>query len=386
VQSSSMMSRIIAAWFAFVCAVAVLPPVPVRADVAEANALTAGLLAPANASLRRALRTITDAKENLGEANPIGVPEAPIHRFSLPRGLTYNIDLSFAYPYGNVNYKNAGLPGGIDAGVGYAFSRTNRLRLGYWEAQQLPLGFSNKNVPFYIQGFTGPGTPVNQLFRNTGQFDATTKDKIFTAADENLIVIAKRFPIVVSPTYLMHYATVDASGPGSDQALIEYNNFPYLVHQRTEQEYLLPVTLPFLATSRLFGTLTFAPQWLVHLAGINQTNHMQLSEFLYLEYRADKQTTFFFQPSRSIQYDPTDPYPEHMATFIYGLSHHFSPGTYVQMNVLTSGATNYPDVGITGIFCQNLPSCSTIATSRSGFKATTIQIQFGFGTPAVLPL
>lgn len=381
-----MMSRVLTASFALVCAVAVLSPLPVRADVAEANALSAGLLAPANASLQRALGTIKDAKDQLGQANPVGLPEAPIRKPSLPQGLTYNVDLSFAFPYGSINYNNVAMPGGMDAGIGYAFSRTNRLQLGYWEAQQFPLGFSNKTVPFYIQGFTGPGTSQAQLYQNTGQVDATTKDKIFTAVDENLILIGKRFPIVFSPTYLMHYATVNASGPGSDQALIEYNNVPYLVQQRTEQEYLLPLTLPFLATPRMFGTMTYAAQWLVHRAGVNETNHMQLFELLYLEYRANKQTSIFFQPSRLVQYNPMDPYPEYTPTFIYGLSHKFSPGTYVQMSVLTGGATNYRDLGITGIYCQDLPNCSTVATSRGGLKATTIQIQFGFGTPTVLPL
>ncbi|HYZ17060.1 MAG TPA: hypothetical protein VE591_11685 [Candidatus Acidoferrum sp.] len=380
-----MMSRVLAASFALVCALAVVLPLPAYADVAEANALSAGLLAPANASLQRALGAIKDAKETLGQANPVGAP-APVRLPSLPQGLTYNVDLSFAFPSGSINYNNVAMPGGMDAGIGFAFSRTNRLQLGYWEAQQFPLGFSNKTVPFYVQGFTAPGTSLAQVYQNTGQVDATTKDKIFTAVDENMILIGKRFPVIISPTYLMHYATVNASGPGSDLALIEYNDAPYLVHQRTEQEYMLPVTFPFLATPRVFGTMTYAPQWLVHRAGINETNHMQLFELFYLEYRANKQTKFFFQPSRLIQYNPDDPYPEYTPTFIYGLAHKFSPGTYVQMSVLTGGATNYRDLGITGIYCQDLPNCNTVATSRGGLKATTIQIQFGFGTPTVLPL
>ncbi|HTJ27186.1 MAG TPA: hypothetical protein VMA36_13585 [Candidatus Limnocylindria bacterium] len=354
--------------------------------MAEADALSSGLLAPANASLQRALSTLkSGARDEIGQANPVGVPQAPIHRPSLPQGLTYNVDLSFAYPYGPINFNNAAMPGGMDAGFGYAFSRTNRLQVGYYEAQQFPIGFSNKNVPFYVQGFTAPGSSLVPIMQNTGQVDATTKDKIFTAVDQNLFVIGK-IPIVVSPTYLSHWATVNASGPGSDLALIEYNGLPYEVHQRTEQEYFLPVTLPFLATPRMFGTITVAPQWLVHTAGINETNHAQIFELLYLEYRASSRTTFFFQPSRLIQYNPDDPYPEYTPTFIYGLAHHFTPGTFVQMTVLTGGATNYQEMGITGIYCQNLPSCSTVATSRGGLKATTIQIQLGFGSPTVLPL
>jgi hypothetical protein len=382
----SMMSRVLAALCALVCAVAVLSPLPARAD-AEANALSSGLLAPANASLQRAMATLKEnALDQIGQANPVGSHQAPLRRPSLPQGLTYNVDWSFAYPYGPINFNKAELPGGMDAGFGYAFSRTNRLQVGYYEAQQFPVGFSNKNVPFYVQGFTAPGTSLVPIMANTGQVDAATKDKIFTAIDQNLFVIGGKVPIVFSPTYLTHTATVNASGPGSDLALIEYNGLPYLVHQRTEQEYFLPVTLPFLATPRMFGTLTAAPQWLVHTAGINETNHAQLFALLYLEYRASKTTTIFFQPSRLIQYNPDDPYPEYTPTFIYGLAHHFSPATFVQMSVLTGGATNYTEMGITGIYCQNLPSCSTVATSRGGLKATTIQIQLGFGSPTVLPL
>ncbi len=112
----------------------------------------------------------------------------------------------------------------------------------------------------------------------------------------------------MTPTYLTHTATV---GGHSDEQLIEYNGFPTVVRLRTEQEYLVPVTLPFLATSKMFGTLTFAPQWLVHPAGVNQTNHVQLFTLGYLEYRASPSTTFFVQPSRLVQYNPVDPYPEY---------------------------------------------------------------------------
>ncbi len=373
---------------ALVCAVAVLAPLPGRADGSEASAISAGLLAPANASLQRALRTIKENQADervVAQANPVGTPQRPIRRPGLPQGFTYNVDLSFAYPYGSINY-NAKMPGGFDAGFGYAFSRTNRLQVGYYEIQQFPLGFSNKSVPFYIQGFTGPGTTLAQLYQNTGNVDATTKDKILTVVDQNLFVLghgAKELPIVISPTYLAHTAKI---GGGDDTALIEYNGLPVKVRQRTEQEYLLPLTLPFLATPRMFGTATIAAQWLNHLNGINQTNHAQLFELLYLEYRASRQTTFFLQPSRLVQYNPVDPFPQYTPTFIYGLDHHFTKKTYVQMTVLTGGATNYRELGITGLYCQQLPSCGSVSTTRGGLKATTVQVQLGLGSPTVLPL
>jgi hypothetical protein len=380
VQGAAMKHRVIAGVCALFCASAAFAPLAARADVTEASALQAGLLAPANASLQRALQDIKNNKA-VAQANPVGTPERPLRKPSLPQGFTYNVDVSFAYPLNNVGF-NASMPGGVDAGFGYAFSRTNRLQVGYYEIQQFPLGFSNKNVPFYVQGFTAPGTALAPIIQNTGKVDATTKDKILTVVDQNLFTLGP-VPIVISPTYLSHTAKIAGT---DDTGLIEFNGFPVSVRQRTEQEWLLPLTLPFLSTPRMFGTATVAAQWLNHLNGVNQTNKAQIFELLYLEYRASRSTTFFVQPSRLVQYNPMDPFPEYTPTFIYGLAHHFTKGTYVQMTVLTGGATNYRDLGITGIFCQNLPSCSTVATSRGGLRASTVQLQFGLGSPTVLPL
>jgi len=379
-----MKQRVIAIICALVCATIAFAPLAANADVSEASALQAGLLAPANASLQRALQDLqqndADTKA-VAQANPVGTPQRPIRRPGLPQGFTYNVDVSFAYAQGNIN-SNAGMPGGFDAGFGYAFSRTNRLQVGYYEIQQYPLGFSNKNVPFYVQGFSGPGTALVPIIQSTGNVNATTKDQILTVVDQNLFTLGP-LPIVISPTYLSHTAKIAG---GDDTALIEYNGFPVSVRQRTEQEWLLPVTLPFLATPRMFGTVTIAAQWLNHLNGVNQSNNAQIFELLYLEYRASRKTTIFFQPSRLVQYNPVDPFPQYTPTFIFGVAHHFTKRTYLQMSVLTGGATNYPELGITGLYCQNLPSCSTVATSRGGLKASTIQIQLGIGSPTVLPL
>jgi hypothetical protein len=385
-NAGQMIRRVSAAVCAAACAAITLAPLTARADLSEASAINSGLLAPANASLQRALKDLAanrdGAPADVAQANPVGTPQAPSRRPSLPRGFTYNVDVSFAYPYGAINY-NAKMPGGVDAGFGYGFTPTNRLQVGYFETQQFPVGFSNKNVPFFIQGFTGPGTALAGITQNTGPVDATTKDQILTVVDQNLFVIGNKLPIVISPTYLAHTAKIAG---GNDTALIEYNGFPVSVRQRTEQEWLLPVTLPFLATPRMFATATVAGQWLNHLSGVNQTNKAQIFLLGYIEYRASKSTTIFFQPSRLVQYNPVDPFPEYTPTFIYGLSHHFTPQTFVQMSVLTGGATNYQELGITGLYCQNLPSCSSVATSRGGLKATTVQIQFGLGSPTVLPL
>jgi hypothetical protein len=389
VQGAAMKHRVIAGVCALLCASAAFAPLTARADVSEASALQAGLLAPANASLQRALQDIkkNEADKAVAQANPVGTPERPLRKPSLPQGFTYNVDVSFAYPLSNVGF-NAGDPGGMDAGFGYAFSHTQRLTAGYYEIQQVPVGFSNANVPLYLQGFTGPGTnlPGASLGTvNTGVVDVTTKDKIFQVGLQNLFVLGGKLPIVITPTYLAHTATI---GGHSDEQLIEFNGFPTTVRLRTEQEWLLPVTLPFLSTPRMFGTFSAAPQWLLHPAGVNQTNHAQLFLLGYLEYRANKKTTFFFQPSRLVQYNPVDPYPEYTPTIIYGIAHHFTPHTYVQMTVLEGGATNTNNQwGIVSLTCQRLPcNPNQIAPAMGGLHAASVQIQFGIGSPTVVPL
>ena len=388
-----MNRRVSAAACAVVCAAFSLVPLSARADVSEANALSAGLLAPANASLQSALHDIKEnqklqAARDVAQANPPGTPQAPLRRPSLPQGFTYNVDVSFAYPLSNVGF-NAGDPGGMDVGFGYAFSRSQRLTAGYYEIQQVPVGFSNKVVPFYLQGFTGPGTnlPGASLGTvNTGLVDATTKDKILQVGLQNLFVIANKLPIVITPTYFAHTATI--GGHTDDQLIETQQGFPTRVKLRTEQEWLLPVTLPFLSTPRMFGTFTAAAQWLNHRNGVNQSNNAQLFMLGYLEYRANPATTFFVQPSRIVQYNPVDPYPEYTPTLIYGLSHHFTKETFVQMTVLEGGATNYNHQwGITALTCQRLPCTpSLVAPTFAGLHAAEVQVQFGIGSPTVIPL
>jgi hypothetical protein len=387
-----MMRGLCSAVCALVCAAAVVAPSTARADVSEANALSAGLLAPANASLQRVLKDIKDnekrdsAARDVAQANPTGTAQAPPRAISLPQGFTFNVDVSFAYPLSNVGY-NAGDPGGVDAGFSYAFSRTQRISAGYYEVQQVPTGFSNVNVPFFLQGFTGPGSnlPGASLgTANTGVVDVTTKDKIFEVGLQNLFVIGKKLPIIITPTYLAHTATV---GGHTDQALIEFNGFPVTVKTRTEQEWLIPVTLPFLATPRMFGTFTIAPQWLNHLNGVNQTNKAQIFMLGYVEYHANRQTTFFVQPSKLVQYNPVDPYPEYTPTLIYGINHNFTKQTFVQMAVLEGGASNYSKWGIVSLTCQRLPcNSSQVAPQVGGLHAAGVQIKFGIGSPTVVPL
>ncbi len=384
------MRRVSTAACAFVCAAVVAAQLPARADLSDAGALRAGLLEPANASLQRVLQEVKDSSrdpKSVAQANPVGTPMKPLAKPGLPQGFTYNVDFSVAWPIDNVGF-NAKDPGGMDAGFGYALSRTNRVTVGYYEIQQVPVGFSNKVVPLYLQGYTGPGTnlPGASLGnQNTGLVDVTTKDKIFVAGDQNLFLIGGKLPIVITPTYIARNATI---GGHDDIQEIEYNGFPTTVHVRTEQEYLLGVTLPFLSTPRMFATLTAAPQWLVHPAGVNQTNHAQIFLLAYIEYRFDPATTAFFQPSRLIQYNPVDPYPEYTPSFIFGVSHHLTKRFFVQGTVLEGGATNYNHQwGIVSLTCQRLPcSPSQVAPQFSGLHAAELQLQLGIGSPTVIPL
>jgi hypothetical protein len=384
-----MIQRLSEAACAVLCVALILAPLPARADGSQASAIQAGLLQPANASLQRALQQMDAAPGSgqVAQANPVGTQQAPIRKPSLPQGFTYNVDFSFAYPLGNVGF-TAHDPGGMDAGFGYAFSRTNRVQAGYYEIQQVPVGFSNRVVPFYLQGYTGPGTnlPGASLGnQNTGVVDVTTKDKIFQIGDQNLFLLGGKIPIVITPTYLAHTATI---GGHSDEQLIEYNGFSTTVRLRTEQEYFLAVTLPFLSTPRMFGTLTAAPQWLVHPAGVNQTNHAQLFLLGYVEYRFDPRTTAFFQPSRLVQYNPVDPYPEYTPSFIYGVAHHFTKSTFIQVTMLEGGATNTNNQwGIVSLTCQRLPCApKQVAPQFAGLHAAEVQVQLGIGSPTVIPL
>jgi hypothetical protein len=374
--------RFLVAAPALICAAVLLAPLRAGADNSEADALRTGLLDPATAALQR-LREETRS-QSIAQANPIGAPRQPLSKPGLPLGLTYTLDASVTFPYGDVGY-NAGLPGGMDAVVGYGFARTNRVQIGYYELPEAPVGFTGSTVPFFVQGLPVPVGTVRLAA------DPTIKNHFFTAIDQILITLFGKLPLVLSPSYLARWGTV---GGHDDLLQIENDGYPTIVRLRTAQSYVLGVTLPFLSTPRMFGTYTAAPQWLVHPAGVNQTNHAQIFQLLYLEYRANKHTTFFFQPSMLVDYLPSDPYPEHVPTWIVGTSHRFTPWSFVQLYSIWGGATNRSPYGVTALTCQALP-CNNpapalgpvnAAATLGGLHAAEIQLQFGIGSPSVLPL
>jgi hypothetical protein len=354
------------------CALALFP-VCARADDGTAQALNSALVMPAGSAMR----------DIMAQAVPVGSPKRSLNSPGLPTGVTYTFDASIAYPYGNTG-TNAALPGGIDAVLGYGFNKHHRIQAGYYEFQEYPVDFNSGTVPVYLQGLSSPVGSANLA---SEPIDVATKNKILTLVSQNLFTIGGKFPIIISPTYLARTANVGGHG---DVETLEIDGFPQTIHLRSSQEYLIPVTLPFLASPRFFGTLTAATQWNVNLNGANVApNHAQIFELLYLEYRASRSTTFFVQPSRLVQYFALDPDPEYVPTLLFGVSHRFTRNTFVQMLGSTGGASNRSQFGITSITCQQIApngSCAVTTPAVSGLHASQVQIQFGIGSPSVVPL
>ncbi|MBV9438565.1 MAG: hypothetical protein JOZ24_01090, partial [Candidatus Eremiobacteraeota bacterium] len=217
--------------------------------------------------------------------------------------------------------------------------------------------------------------------------DVSIKNHILTASTQFLFTVAaggRKLPIVVAPTYFARWGTISGH---SDVQQIEYNGYPTITRLRTEQSYLVPITIPFVSTPRVFAAVTAAPQWLVHTAGVNQDNHAQIFELLYAEYRATKRDTIWIQPSRVLDYLPNDPYTEYVPTFIAGISHRFNPWAFVQVSLQSGAATNRSPYGVTAVTCQRLPcAASQVAPSVGGLHAAQVQIQYGLGSPTVIPL
>jgi hypothetical protein len=355
-------------------AAALFPP-GARADD-TAITLNGSIVGPANDAIKAALR----AHETTAQARPIGEQERPLSNPGLPTGFTYTLDVSVAKSEGNTGFRN-GLPGGMDAVLGYGFSKNFRFQAAYYEFQEYPLGFDTGTVPVYLQGLAAPIATQNLANPPT---DVTIKNHIAIYQAQNLFTIAHKLPIVITPTYFQRTGSV---GGHSDAQLLEINGFPQVVRLRTVEYELIAATLPFLSTPKMFGTFTAAPQWNVNLNGANTVNHMQIFELLYLEYRPTNHLTFFLQPSRLINYLPPDPYPEHINTFLYGASYKFTKNTFMQLLASTGTPSNVSTLGIQSLTCQMLPCApNQVAPAITGLKATDIQLQFGIGSPSVIPL
>ena len=135
----------------------------------------------------------------------------------------------------------------------------------------------------------------------------------------------------------------------------------------------------------MFGTFTVAPEWLVHTAGVNGTNHMQVPQILYLEYTPFQDTKIFFEPQSARDYLPTDPYPEHLIAYFLGVSQRFAKFGFVQLVLNSGGPTNLGPDQVTAIKCVTVSPqlCGPVV---GGLKATQLQLQLGIGSPNYFPL
>jgi hypothetical protein len=364
---------------------------PAHADTAEA--LSSSVVPGANAGIKAAMtkpKTVTVAQVPPVTQQPIGGSAAT----GLPVGFTYFADFSVAYPFGNVGTTGkAWLPGGVDASAGYGFNATTRLVASYYELQHYPVGFNSGTVPLYLQGYATPIGSVN-LGTSQPQINVTTKDRFTLLMLEKLInlgnVKGHDIPIVITPTYVARTSIIAASPTGDDRVGFEPgapNGFALTnIYTRTAQYYSVAFTLPFLKTPKMFGTVTAAPTWLVHRAGLNIDNHVQLYQIAYLEYTPTDSLKFFIEPQASRDYLPTDPYAEHNFAYFLGASQRVGKQGFVQLVLNSGGPSNYSPYGVSALTCQTLP-CSTSAVypTVGGLKATQIQVQFGIGSPTVLP-
>ncbi|MDQ2679822.1 MAG: hypothetical protein M3Y21_02200 [Candidatus Eremiobacteraeota bacterium] len=367
-----------------------LPALPVRAD--SGDAFGAQVVSGANLALKNVLKS---EKKSLPQGTLAQVPpvtQPPVGgaaQQGLPTGFTYTADLSIAYPYGNIGRTGKKwLPGGFDASAGYGFDRTTRLQANYYEIQHYPVGFNSGVVPACVQGL--PNCSSADLSQIQPQIDVTTKDKFLLLMVEKLVKLGNfhghDIPIVITPTYVSRTSKIAASNNGTDIVPFEYNGFPvFNLHTRTAQLDSLAFTLPILSTPKMFGTFTVAPTWLTHTNGLNQTNHAQLYQILYLEYNPTKTTKIFFEPQSSRDYLPTDPYPQHLYAYFAGVSHLISKNAFVQVVLNSGGPNNYQPYGVTSLNCQQAGNCAnTTVPGVGGLKATQVQIQFGIGSPNVI--
>jgi hypothetical protein len=365
----------------------------------------------ANTAIKNALNAQA-AKKNtqslppgtVAQVPPVGqVPVGGKAEIGLPTGFTYTVDFSFAHPYGNIgSFGNKWMQGGTDLVAGWGFSPKMSVIANYYELQHYPVGFNSGQVPFFLPNGFPPTPGVNPSCVDlsgatsstctgiSAPVDVTTKDKFFLGLWENLINVGKfrgrSIPIVVTPTYVSRWSQVNASGNNGDVVpFVDFNGVPHFgISTRTTQVYSLAVTIPFLKTPRMFGTFTVAPSWLVHTAGLNQQNHVQLYQILYLEYNPTPSTKIFLEPQSSRDYLPADPYAQHVAAYFAGIAQRLGPMAFVQLVLNSGGPTNYTPYGIKQLNCLQLPCSANTVPTVGGLKATQLQIQIGIGSPSVI--
>jgi hypothetical protein len=314
------------------------------------------------------------------------------------------VDFSMATPYGNIGSygKQGWLMGGMDAMLGYKFNWSTKVLASMFQLQHWPYGFNSGTAPVYLAGFQnpvgcadlsggnacGPGAGRNINVRTKDTFGVFMLQKMFVIRSDKLPGLV---PIVISPTYVARGGQIGFAQGNNDVVPFTYNlpdgpveNIPV----RTAQYYAVALTFPFLKTPKMFGTFTIAPQWLVHTAGANVGNSMQLPQVMYLEYTPRRGTTLFFEPQSARDYLPTDPYPEHLIAYFLGISQRISKYAFAQVVLNSGNPTNLGPDGVTAIKCLTVQQAINNACGLAigGLKATQVQLQFGFGSPNVFPL
>jgi hypothetical protein len=396
--------RAVAAGAAFAIGISALPVV---ADDGTGDVFQKTTVPGANELIKSVMSKPKPQKQSTTVAQAPPVNQPPIPGMELPGDrFIYMVDFSMATPYGDIGSygKQGWLMGGMDAVLGYKFNWSTKILASMFQLQHWPYGFNSGLVPVYLAGFVNPVGCADLSGGNACGPDAgrninvRTKDTFGVFMLQKMLLIKSdkipgpgAIPIVISPTYVARGGQIGFSPNNNDVVPFTYNlpNGPVEnIPVRTAQYYAVAVTLPILKTPKMFGTFTVAPQWLVHTAGANVGNSMQLPQVLYLEYTPVHGTTLFFEPQSARDYLPTDPYPEHLIAYFLGVSQRFTKYTFVQLVLNSGGPTNLGPDGVVGIKCLTVQQVLTNACGLAigGLKATQLQLQFGFGSPNVFPL
>lgn len=385
----------------------VIGALPAAADDGTGDVFQKTMVPNANDAIKSVMSKPKPQKQNssVAQVPPVGQP--PIPGMELPGNrFTWMVDFSMAAPYGNIGSygKQGWLMGGMDAQLGYKFDWSTKLVASMFQLQHWPYGFNSGLAPVYLAGFQnpvgcadlsggnkcGPGAGRNINVRTKDTFGVFMLQKMLLIKSDK-IPGPGAIPIIISPTYVARGGQIGFSPNNNDVVPFTYNlpNGPVEnIPVRTAQYYAVGITLPFLKTPKMFGTFTVAPQWLVHTAGANVGNSMQLPQVIYLEYTPLHGTTVFFEPQSARDYLPTDPYPEHLIAYFLGASQQISKYGFVQVVLNSGGPTNLGPDGIVGIKCLTVQQAinNQCGLAIGGLRATQLQIMFGLGSPSVFPL
>jgi hypothetical protein len=397
-----ILSRLIAAAAAFSIAIYA---VPAAAD-GTADVFQKSIVPGANDAIKSVMsKPKPQQKPNSTVAQAPPENQPPIRAIQLPGDrIIWMVDFSMATPSGNIGSygKQGWLMGGMDALLGYKFNWSTKLLASMFQIQHWPYGFNSGLAPVYLAGFQnpvgcadlsggsacGPGTGRNINVRTKDTFGVFMLQKMFVINSDKL---PGPVPFVISPTYVARGGQIGFSPNNNDVVPFTYNlpdgpveNIPV----RTAQYYAVAITLPFLKTPKMFGTFTIAPQWLVHTAGANVGNSMQLPQVLYVEYTPTSSTTLFFEPQSARDYLPTDPYPEHLIAYFLGVSQRVTKYAFVQAVLNSGGPTNLGPDGVVGIKCLTVQQAlqNACGLAIGGLRATQLQFMFGLGSPNSFPL